>query len=155
MVMIRGSIIDAFTMNALLMPEVVFAQSAEFGTAAEAKAMLEKVVVSIKADPANTIAQINKGQGGFRDCDLYPFCAGPDGKVVAHADPSRIGLVLRDNKDAHGKPYGAEFTRVAEEGKFSEVDYVFPRPGPDKTPVPKSSFVTKVAGHLCGVGYYR
>src|SRR5688572_13237417 len=109
--------------------------------------MLEKVVVSIKADPARTIAQINKGEGGFRDRDLYPFCAGPDGKVVAHPDPSRIGLVLRDNKDAAGKLYGAEFTRVAEEGKFAEVDYVFPRPGPDKTPVPKSSFVTKVAGH--------
>ena len=132
-----------------------YAQNAGFGAMADAKAMLEKVVIAMKADPAKTIAQINKGEGGFVDRDIYPTCAGPDGKNIAHPDPTRIGLIQKDIKDATGKAYGAEFAQVAEEGKFAEVTYMFPRPGPDKTPVQKVAFVTKVAGHICIVGYYR
>jgi hypothetical protein len=49
-----------------------YVQNASLGTPAEAKAMLEKVVISMKADPAKTVSQINKGEGGFRDRDLYP-----------------------------------------------------------------------------------
>ena len=139
---------------ALATSSAAFAQTAGFGTAAEAKAMLEKTVIAMKANPAKTIDQINKGEGGFRDKDLYPFCAGPEGKTVAHPDPARIGLVLRNNKDVTGKAYGAEFYAVAAEGKFAEVSYMYPRPGADKTPVQKSTFVTKVGDYLCVVGYY-
>jgi hypothetical protein len=79
----------------LTLSTTAHAQKAEFGTAEEARAMLERVVVGMKADPAKTISQINKGEGGFRDRDLYPGCAGPDGKNVAHPDPTRIGLVQK------------------------------------------------------------
>jgi hypothetical protein len=131
-----------------------YAQNAGFGTRAEAKAMLEKVVISMKADPAKTVSQINKGEGGFRDRDLYPTCAGPDGKNIAHPDPARIGLVQKDIKDVTGKPYGAEFASAVED-KITEVTYRYPRPGEDKTPVEKVGLVTKVAGHICVVGYYK
>jgi len=131
-----------------------FAQ-AQFGTAAEAKAMLEKTVAGMKADPAKTIAQINKGEGGFKDRDLYPVCIGSDGKFVAHPIAERIGLVVKDIKDVTGKAYGEEFLKVAAEGKFAEVSYMFPRPGEDKTPVQKVSFVTKVGDYICLVGYYK
>ena len=131
-----------------------FAQ-AQFGTAAEAKAMLEKTVAGMKADPAKTIALINKGEGGFKDRDLYPVCIGSDGKFVAHPISERIGLVVKDIKDVTGKAYGEEFLKVAAEGKFAEVSYMFPRPGADKTPVPKVSFVTKVGDQICLVGYYK
>lgn len=57
-----------------------YAQKPEFGTAAEAKAMLEKTVSSMKADKAKTLAMINKGEGGFKDRDLYPACSSVDGK---------------------------------------------------------------------------
>ena len=132
-----------------------YAQKAEFATAGDAKAMLERVVASMKVDPAKTIAQINHGDGEFRDRDIYPTCAGPDGKNVAHPDPARIGLVQKDIKDANGKAYGAEFATVASEGKFAEVDYMFPRPGVDKTPVQKVAFVTRIANYVCLVGYYK
>jgi hypothetical protein len=131
-----------------------YAQNAGFGTRAEAKAMLEKVVISMKADPAKTVSQINKGEGGFRDRDLYPACAGPYGKNIAHPDPARIGLVQKDIKDVTGKPYGAEFASAVED-KITEVTYRYPRPGEDKTPVEKVGLVTKVAGHICVVGYYK
>jgi hypothetical protein len=32
---------------------------------------------------------------------------------------------------------------------------MFPKPGADKTPAPKVSFVTKVNDLGCGVGYYK
>ena len=131
-----------------------YVQNASFGTPAEAKAMLEKVVISMKADPAKTVSQINRGEGGFRDRDLYPTCAGPDGKNIAHPDPARIGLVQRDIKDVTGKPYGAEFASAVE-GEFTEVTYMYPRPGEDKRPVEKVGLATKVAGYTCVVGYYK
>src|SRR2546425_9708829 len=69
-----------------LVASAAYAQKPEFGTAAEAKAMLEKTVAAIKADKAKALAMINKGEGGFRDRDLYPACSGLDGKVTAHVD---------------------------------------------------------------------
>jgi hypothetical protein len=151
--MLRLLTISAIALAAIV-STTTYAQNARFGTPAEAKAMLEKVVISMKADPAKTISQINNGEGGFRDRDLYPSCAGPDGKNIAHPDPTRIGLVQKDIKDVNGKPYGAEFAS-ATEGKLIEVTYMFPRPGEDKTPVEKVGLATKVAGYTCVVGYYK
>jgi hypothetical protein len=134
---------------------ILFTQAAigqQYGTASDARAMLDRVVAGIKADPAATIEQINKSDPKFSDRDLYPTCAGPDGKMVANPNPARLGIVQKDSKDASGKPYGEELAR-AQEGVFSEVSYLSPRPGADKTPVPKIAFVTKVAGHICLVGY--
>ncbi len=152
--MIRNVMISALVGVAIAVATTALAQS-KFGTASEAKAMLEKTVIGMKADPAKTIAQINKGEGGFKDRDLYPVCIGSDGKFVAHPITERIGLVVKDIKDVTGKAYGEEFTKVAAEGKFAEVSYMFPRPGDDKTPVQKVSFVTKVGDYICLVGYYK
>jgi len=35
------------------------------------------------------------------------------------------------------------------------LTYMWPRPGADKTPVPKVSLVTKVGDLICFVGYYK
>ena len=149
--MLRKLMIAALASAVMVVSTSAFAQ----GTAAEAKAMLEKVVVAMKADKAKTLAMISKGEGGFRDRDLYAVCTGPDGKIAAHPNPDRIGLVQKDNKDVTGKAYGEEIVKVAQEGKFAEVSYMFPRLGADKTPVQKVSFVTRVADHICIVGYYK
>ena len=49
--------------------------AAQFGTAEEAKAMLEKAVTAVKEDKAKAVDMFNKGEGGFKDRDLYVFCA--------------------------------------------------------------------------------
>jgi hypothetical protein len=108
----------------------------------------------LKANKAKALAQFTKGEGGFKDRDLYVSCAGSDGKVTAHIDSTRIGLDRNTQKDADGKPYGQEIQKVAREGAIAEVRYKFPRPGADKTPRPKVAFVTKVADQICLVGYY-
>ena len=44
----------------------------------------------------------------------------------------------------------------ATKGEFTEVSYMFTRPGADKTPAPKVSIVTRASNDLgCGVGYYK
>lgn len=153
--MLRRTMIGVLALCAFASFAVVQAQTGEFGTPEEARALLDKAVASMKADPANTIAQINKGEGGFKDRDLYVFCYA-DGKVVAHGnDPTRVGLLTKDLKDTTGKLYGEEMLRAAEEGKIAEVSYMFPRPGSDTTPVSKVALVTKVTDHVCAVGYYK
>jgi len=46
--------------------------------------MLLTVVLAVQANKAKALGMFNKGEGGFRDRDLYPFCLDvSDGKVVA------------------------------------------------------------------------
>jgi signal transduction histidine kinase len=106
----------------------------------------------MKKDKAATIARINKGEGGFRDRDLYPFCATLDGNTTAH--PTHVGQNLKELKDKKGKAFGAEMFKVAEEGKVKQVSYMWPKPG-SKDPVEKLSYVTRVGDQVCGVGYYK
>lgn len=128
----------------------VFADS--FGTSAEAKAMLEKAVVAIKANKAEALVKFTKGEGGFKDRDLYPFCGGPDGNFTAH--PTLIGKSLKDLKDKAGKPLGQDIYATAKEGVIGEVTYMWARPG-TTDPVQKVSYVTKVSDQVCAVGYYK
>jgi signal transduction histidine kinase len=129
------------------------AGAAEFGTAAEAKAMLDKAAAAVKADKAKALADFNAGQGGFKDRDLYPFCANAgDGNFSAH--PSLKGKSLKELKDKTGKALGEEILKVAAEGKTAEVSYMWPRPGATD-PVQKMSYVTKVGDQVCAVGYYK
>jgi signal transduction histidine kinase len=132
---------------------VAFAAVAgDFGTAPEAKAMLEKAVAALKADKAGALAKFTKGEGGFKDRDLYPFCGGPDGMFTAH--PTLVGKSLKDLKDKTGKPLGEDIYKAAKEGQISEVSYMWPRPGTTE-PVQKVSYVTKVGDQVCAVGYYK
>jgi signal transduction histidine kinase len=109
-------------------------------------------VAALKADKAGALAKFAKGEGGFKDRDLYPFCGGPDGNFTAH--PSLVGKSLKDLKDKSGKPLGEEIYKVAKEGQVSEVSYMWPRPG-TTDPVAKVSYVTKVGDQVCAVGYYK
>lgn len=129
------------------------AYAAEYGTAAEARSMLERAVAALRQDKTAALASFNKGERGFRDRDLYPFCAGPDGTVTAHSNPTEVGKNLKQIKDKQGKAFGEEMFKIAEPGKTKEVTYRWFKPGGTK-PVRKVSYVTRVGDQLCGVGYY-
>ena len=137
---------------ALVLMVVSTGWAGEFGTAAEAKAMLEKAVAAVKANKADALAKFAKGEGGFKDRDLYPFCGGPDGNFTAH--PSLTGKSLKGLMDKAGKPLGEEIYAKATEGKISEVSYMWPRPGTSE-PVQKVTYITKVGDQVCAVGYYK
>jgi signal transduction histidine kinase len=128
-------------------------QKAQFGSEQEAKAMLEKAVVALKADKAKALEMFNKGEGGFEDRDLYVFCANAsDGVLTAH--PYLKGEHLQDIEGKKGFPVGKAIMDNAAEGKIQEVTYWWPRPGSNK-PLEKHSFFTKVGDQNCGVGFYK
>jgi cytochrome c len=131
------------------------AASAADATAAEAKAMLEKAIAELKTNEAAALAKFNKPDGGFRDRDLYVFCANvTDGKFTAHANQALLGTDIRALKEKDGTPLGEKVFAAMKEGTINTVDYNFPRPGTTE-PVPKESFVTRVGTQGCGVGYYK
>ena len=137
--MLRTLTIAAVSAAVLLLSPAAFAQQTG-GTADEAKAMLMKAAAAVKADKTSALAMFNKGEGGFLDRDLYVFCNNLSDGVTT------------------GKNFGAELFAGYQKpiGQITEVTYMFPRPGADKTPVQKVSLVTKVSDDLgCGVGYYK
>jgi hypothetical protein len=153
------SVIGVVLTATLMFSAIAFAQQG--GTAQEARAMLDKAVAAVKADKTKALDMFNNGEGGFRDRDLYVFCANvSDAKLVAMGNPQAkqlLGTDARTLKDSNGKAYGQEIFSVGQkpEGQVSEVTgYLFPRPS-DPKPTPKDSFVAKVSDIYCGVGYYK
>lgn len=128
--------------------------AAQYGTAEEAKAMLDRAVDAMKEDKTKALDMFNKGEGGFKDRDLYVFCANAsDGIVTAHPYGQK-GKQLREILGKKGYPLGQEMMQKASEGTIKEITYWWPRPGSDK-PLQKTSFYTKVDDQICGVGYYK
>lgn len=138
---------------AALLATAAFAETAQYGTAEDARAMLEKAVVAVKADKTKALEMFNSGEGGFKDRDLYVFCANAS-DAIETAHPTHKGTKLTDLKDVNGVPFGEEIYQKATEGKIGEVSYMWPRPSSD-TPVQKDTFFTKVGDQICGVGYYK
>ena len=137
----------------VFLPGATFAQ--QYGSPAEAKAMFEKAVVALKADKAKAIDMFNKGEGGFRDKDLYVFCFdAKTGIFNAQVVKSLLGTDIRLVKEKDGSPLGQKIFDAVKEGSVNTVQYNFPRPGSD-IPVAKESYVTAVGNQACGVGYYR
>ena len=134
-------------------PASSLSAQSQFGTEAQAKSMLDRAVVAIKQDKTKALEMFNKGQGGFKEHDLYVFCANAsDGILTAH--PSLKGKQLRDIKGKKGYPLGKEIMDNAAEGQIKQLTYWWPRPGSDKA-LQKQTFYTKVDGQDCGVGYYK
>mgnify|MGYP003572716946 FL=1 len=140
-----------FALPILLLTSWAFA-AGDYGTADEAKAMLEKVVAALNADEAKALEMFTKGEGGFKDRDLYPYCGGPDGNFSAH--PSLVGKSLKDLKDKKGEPLGEIIYGTAKPGEIIEVAYSWPRPG-ETEPVDKVAYVVMVGEQICAVGYYK
>jgi len=142
---------------AFMLSAAAFAQTG--GTPQEARAMLDKAVAAVKADRDVALAMFIKGEGGFLDRDLFPFCLRiADAKSLAGPKAVPAGTDVRTLKDANGKAYGEAVYAAGQkpEGEITEVaGYLFPKPGAITPTFPKTSFVTKVGDLICGVGYYK
>ena len=86
--MVRKLMIVAVSAAVIVLPPPASAEQTD-GTADEARAMLMKAMAAVKADEAKALEMVNKGEGGFRDRDLYVFCANvSDGTIVATGNPN-------------------------------------------------------------------
>jgi hypothetical protein len=135
------------------------ASAQQSGTAAEAKAMLDRAVTVLKTEfKATALSEFNdKSNTQFHDRDLYVFCVNmSDGKLTATANEAMIGTDARALK-FKDDPFGQrvyDTLKGSPEGSVATVDYNFPKPGTTES-VPKESFVTRVGDQGCGVGYYK
>jgi len=137
----------ALTIALLLSAPTTASTAAKFGTAQEAKALLNRAVAAVKSNVVKALTMFNNGQNGFKDRDLYVLCANAkDGSITA--SPSSNGKSLN-----HFGP-GQTVMQTAAEGKVSEITYFWPRPGTIK-PLKKHTFYTKIGGQICGVGYWE
>ena len=153
--------IAALSAALIALSPAAFAQKTG-GTADEAKAMLMRAIAAVKADEAKALDMFNKGEGGFRDRDLYVFCARvSDGTIVAIGNPNlkqALGTDMRAGQNSTGEPFGVEMYAAIQkpEGQITEVGYMSPKPSADDTIVAKVSFVARADNDLgCGVGYYK
>jgi hypothetical protein len=103
---------------------------------------------------AKALDMFNNGEGGFKDRDLYVWCANASDGIVTAQPYMNRGKQLRDIKGKHGAPFGETIMQNATEGTIKETTYWWPRPGSDE-PFEKSTFYTKAGDQICGVGYYK
>jgi hypothetical protein len=156
--MLRSLIITTVSSAALVLSAAAHAQQGQLGSPQEARAMLDKAVAAVKADRDVALAMFLKGEGGFKDRDLYPFCFRvSDGKTLASPVAVPAGTDVRTLKEPGGKVFGTEIYAAAQkpEGQVTEVSYLFPKPGTTAPAVAKVSFVTRAGDLGCGVGYYK
>ena len=139
---------------ALLFAAVGTTRAAEYGTPEEAKAMLERAVAAVKENKAKALDMFNKGEGGFKDRDLYVSCANASDCIVTATPYWNRGKQLRDIEGKRGAPFGETVMQNATEGTIKETTYWWPRPGTDK-PLEKTALYTKVGDQICSVGYYK
>lgn len=133
------------------------ANAAEFGTKAEAVAMVKRVQAKFKADGAEATfkAVSDKSVAEFHDRDLYPFIYDMDGLNVAHgARPALIGKNLITLKDQDGKFLVREMRDIAKTKGSGWFDYKWPNPLNSKIE-DKTSYVEKMGDYWVGVGVYR
>jgi cytochrome c len=150
--------IAAASVTAVAVCASALAQKAQFGTAAQAKAMEERVIAALKANESAAITRFNKADGGFRDRDLYVFCFNTTtGIFSAQINPALIGTDNRLLKEKDGSPLGQKVydaVQPLKDGQITTVSYNYPRPN-TTNPVPKVAYVTRVGNTACGVGYYK
>jgi len=138
----------------LMIGNVTFA--AEFGTAAEAEALVKKAIQSIKSEGRDkAFAEINNPKGKFVDRDLYIFVYDMNGKCVAHGfNPKMIGKELLEMKDTDGKHFVKERIEIGKTKGQGWQDYKFTDPITKKIE-PKTAYVERVENLIVGCGVYK
>ena len=129
----------------------------DFGTEAEAKAMLERAVIAMEADQEAALESFTQGADGFKDRDLYVACfeqGTDDGLLTAHgALATLVGKPANLIVDKKGTNLG-ELMNVDTKGEIQSTEYWWPRPGETEA-VEKVSYFTTIGNQNCLVGYYK
>ena len=151
----KKNVLVAGLMGVALIGSTLSGLAQQFGTAVEARAMLDRAVAELKSNEAAALAKFNdKENKQFRDRDLYVFCFKvSDGKFTVHPNPTIMGTDVRALK-VKDDPLGQRLFDQVKEGTVTTVDYNFPKPGTTE-PVPKESYIIRIGGQGCGVGYYK
>jgi signal transduction histidine kinase len=126
------------------------------GTAAEAKAMMEKATAFFKANgKEKAFAEFNNPKGQFIKDDLYIFVIDTTGAVFAHGgNPLLVGKSLIGLKDSDGKPFIKGLIDAANAKGTGWFDYNWTNPTTKKVQA-KSTYFEKVGDLVFGCGIYK
>jgi Single Cache domain 2 len=130
------------------------AMAQQSGTADQAKALLQKAAIAVKADKTRALAKFDDPNGGYKDRDLYVFCFDRRYGTVLAGPPTVRGKDVRTVKDTTGKAFGQEMFANVKDDDVITVNYLFPKPN-STVPVAKESFIEGLGDIACGVGYYN
>jgi cytochrome c len=149
-------IITVICMAVFVMAASHAAVAAEFGTAAEAEAMVKKAVAEIKASGHDkAYAEFNNPKGKYVDRDLYITVYDLNGKCLSHgANPKMIGKDLIDLKDPDGKFFVKERIEIAKTKGGGWQDYKFTNPVTKKIE-PKTMYFEKTGDIIVACGAYK
>jgi len=130
----------------------------QFGTAEEARAMLDRAIAALNANQARAISEFNNTKNTqFHDRDLYISCYNmADGKFTAFPSRAMIGADIREMKlqdDSVGQR-AFDLIKGSAEGSIATMEYNFPKPGAEK-PATKESIAVRIGNQVCGVSYYK
>lgn len=133
------------------------AAASDHGSAEEAVALVQKVIVYMKANGREkTIAEINNLQSTrFRDRDLYVTINDLNAKNLAHGANAKMqGKDLIDLKDADGKAFMKERMELVKAKGKGWQDYKFVNPV-TKQIEPKSMYFEKYEDLVINCGIYK
>jgi len=140
----------------LLVLSADLANAEQFGSAEEARAMLDRAVTALKSDEVRALrAFSDPNNKQFHDRDLYVSCFNTsDGKFTAFPGPGMIGIDVRTFKFGDDPIGQRAFDAIqsAPEGAVATMDYNFPKSG---KPALKQSLETRIGNKGCGVAYYK
>ena len=140
----------------LVTTSVASAVTREFGTAEEARAMLDRAAAALKTDESKALRDFNDTKNKlYHDRDLYISCFNTsDGKFTAFLGSGMLGMDVRTFKLGDDPIGQRAFNAVQDtpEGTVSTMDYNFPKAG---KPAVKQSLQTRVGGQGCGVSFYK
>ena len=148
-----------FALSLLLSLFAVAASAQERGTAAEAKAMVEKALAHIKAAGTDKAFKdfSENAESKWRLKDLYVFAANDEGVMTAHgANKALVGKDMKEIKDAKGKAGILEMRDLSKASGTGWYDYEWTDPTTKKS-AHKSTYVARVPGWggYIGVGIYK
>ena len=114
--------------GSLVLSTTTSGAAGEYGSKEDARAMLQRAVAAVKENKAEALAKFNKGEGGFKDRDLYVFCANAsDGVLTAH--PYLKGENLKEIVGKKGFPLGQEIMQKATGGRDQGSELLVAPPG--------------------------
>ena len=132
------------------------APKSEFGTRAEAEALVVRAVDHIKqAGAEKAYKDFTAPAPDFVDRDLYVVVYDLEGKVLAHGQKSSlVGENLLNVRDPGGKPWIKERVDLARKKDRFWHDYRFLDPLTKKT-LGKSSYCERVESTIVCAGVYK
>ncbi len=127
----------------------------QYGTTAEAEAMVKKAIAYYKKNGREkSLAEFQKSPGPFVDRDLYVTVYTLNADSLSHINPKMVGKNMMELRDADGKYHIKERMEAAAKGTSGWQDFKFYNPVSKKIE-PKRMYWEKYDNLVFAAGAYK